>query len=276
MHKTTFSASLDYFVTSSPPYLHQFSTISGGNCIKDSVSPNSTQVILHVLNNVLKIKKDGVVSISKWMEYRGYDNFTDLCGDFLFELNHTLYFSDYRVDGQNCALKFGIMNKLKLFISWMSTRMREATSELYAEHLLALTHEQFNDFRQEVMIRMSSVPTASPPGPTTPMTPLTNQPSRSKQRLTRMHIPWGEFPEQPNTKKLTIEHNKKVKLVNAQKHSTFGNPKPKPSSVVGKSNPQPQQNHFHDNYPSPDNPPQAVDKSCHLSDSTSTTDSLDE
>ena len=29
-----FSSSLDYFVTSSPPYLHQFSTISGGNCIK--------------------------------------------------------------------------------------------------------------------------------------------------------------------------------------------------------------------------------------------------
>ena len=28
-----YSASLDYFVTSSPPYLHQFSTISGGNCI---------------------------------------------------------------------------------------------------------------------------------------------------------------------------------------------------------------------------------------------------
>ena len=29
-----FSASLDYFVTSLPPYLHQFSSISGGNCIK--------------------------------------------------------------------------------------------------------------------------------------------------------------------------------------------------------------------------------------------------
>ena len=28
-----FSASLDYFVTSSPPYLHQFTTISGENCI---------------------------------------------------------------------------------------------------------------------------------------------------------------------------------------------------------------------------------------------------
>ena len=33
-HKTTFSASLDYFVTSSPPYLHRFSTIFGGNCIR--------------------------------------------------------------------------------------------------------------------------------------------------------------------------------------------------------------------------------------------------
>ena len=31
-----FSASLDYFVTSSPPYLHQFSTISGGNCVKQT------------------------------------------------------------------------------------------------------------------------------------------------------------------------------------------------------------------------------------------------
>ena len=28
-----FSASLEYFFTSLPPYLHQFSTISGGNCI---------------------------------------------------------------------------------------------------------------------------------------------------------------------------------------------------------------------------------------------------
>ena len=30
-----FSASLDYFVTSLPPYLLQFSAISGGNCIND-------------------------------------------------------------------------------------------------------------------------------------------------------------------------------------------------------------------------------------------------
>ena len=37
-----FSASLDYFVTSLPPYLHQFSTISGGNCI--TTGQNTSEV----------------------------------------------------------------------------------------------------------------------------------------------------------------------------------------------------------------------------------------
>ena len=37
------SASLDYFVTSSPPYLHQFSVISGGNCIRLTVSAFDSQ-----------------------------------------------------------------------------------------------------------------------------------------------------------------------------------------------------------------------------------------
>ena len=90
----------------------------------------------------------------------------------IFELNHILDFSDYRVDGPQCALKFGTMNKLRGFISWMSTRMKNKF-ELYAEHLIALTYEEFNDFRQEDMIRMSSVPTSPPPVPTTPMTTFT-------------------------------------------------------------------------------------------------------
>ena len=38
-----FSASLDYFVTSLPPYLHQFSTISRGNCIRLTVSAFDSQ-----------------------------------------------------------------------------------------------------------------------------------------------------------------------------------------------------------------------------------------
>ena len=105
------------------------------------------QVFHHVLKTVLNVDEDEVVSFSKWMEYRGYNNFTDLCGDFQFKLNHIYDFSDYRVDGQECALKFGTMNKLRWFISWMSTRMKETTFELYAEHLFALTCEEFNDFR---------------------------------------------------------------------------------------------------------------------------------
>ena len=38
-----YSASLDYFITSSPPYLHQFSTIFGGNCIRLTVSSLDSQ-----------------------------------------------------------------------------------------------------------------------------------------------------------------------------------------------------------------------------------------
>ena len=44
-----FSASLDYFVTSLPPYLHQFSSISGGNCI--------TQKTISYFKNTLELKK---------------------------------------------------------------------------------------------------------------------------------------------------------------------------------------------------------------------------
>ena len=79
-------------------------------------------------------------------------------------------------------------------------------------------------------------------------------------------------------KNLTIEDNKKVEVIPFTQHSTLGIPKPKPSPVVGKCNPQLQPVHIHfpANYLLPDNPPQDVDKPCHLSDSPSITDSLDE
>ena len=51
--------------------------------------------------------------------------------------------------------------------------MKETTLELYAEHLLAFTHEKYDDFRQEDMNKMSSGPTSPLPGPTTPMTIFT-------------------------------------------------------------------------------------------------------
>ena len=132
------------------------------------------EVYHYVLSKVMDIKnEDEIESFSKWMIYRGYENFTDLYVDFHHELDHIHDFSDYRVDGLECALKFGTMNKLRLFISWMSTRMKDTTFELCNEHLHTITHEQYNDFRQEDMIRMTSGSTSPQPEPTTPMTTFT-------------------------------------------------------------------------------------------------------
>ena len=112
----------------------------------------------------------------------GHNNFTDLCVDVLFELDHVQFFSNYVVDGQYCALKFGTMSKLKLFIRWMSTRTKDIKFVLSAKHLLALTYEDFNVFRQAELIRISSEPTATPPCPNRPMTSLTRHTSGSKKR----------------------------------------------------------------------------------------------
>ena len=110
----------------------------------------------HILITVFKIDEDEEVSFPILMEYRRCNNITDQCRDFHFELNHINDLSDYRVDRPKCALQFCTMNKLRGLISWMLTRMKDTTFELYAEHLLALTYEEFNEVRQEVMNRMHS------------------------------------------------------------------------------------------------------------------------
>ena len=73
-----FSASLDYFVTSSPPYLHQFSTISGGNCIK----------FINTLSD--NIRKWGAMDtlISDGGKYEISKRVTDLL--------HSLFIQDYQ------------------------------------------------------------------------------------------------------------------------------------------------------------------------------------
>ena len=53
--------------------------------------------------------------------------------------------------------------------------MKETTLELYADHFLALTCEQYNDFWHEDMNKMSSGPTSPLPGTTTPMTTFTGR-----------------------------------------------------------------------------------------------------
>ena len=95
------------------------------------------------------------------------------CVYFSYILEHIHDCTECRVDGSKFALKFGTMNKLRLFISWTSIRMKDSTFELYAEHRLALTREQFHNFRQEDMIRMTSGPTSPP------MTTFTGHPKET-------------------------------------------------------------------------------------------------
>ena len=87
-------------------------------------------------------------------------------------------YSGYRVEGQQCAQKFDTINKLKMFISWVRTKIKQPRN-ISSDHFLPLAYEEINVFRQADMIRMGSEPTATP-GPTTPMTPLTSHTSGSK------------------------------------------------------------------------------------------------
>ena len=121
---------------------------------EDSPSSNSIQVIHHVFNNVLEIFPVDRVSVPKWMEDMHYHNINKLCDDLQFELKYIHDYSDYIVNGQNCELKFSIMNKIMIIISWMSTRKKETTFQLPSEYLLSLTEQDFNKFRQEDMIRI--------------------------------------------------------------------------------------------------------------------------
>ena len=111
-------------------------------------------------------------SFSKWMKCRGYDNFTDICADFCHILDRIHDYSEFRADGLRSALKFSTMNKIRMFTSWMGTKMTDGFFELSAEDLLALTREPFNDFRQADMIRMMGKTSLPPSGSTTPMTTL--------------------------------------------------------------------------------------------------------
>ena len=58
----------------------------------------------------LKITTDDRDDLPKWMEYMDYHNTNELCDDLKFELKHIHDYSDYIVNGQNCALKFATMN----------------------------------------------------------------------------------------------------------------------------------------------------------------------
>ena len=236
-----------------------------------------------------------------------YHDINERCDDLQFELKHIHDHSDYIVNGQDCALTFATMNKIKLFISWMSNRKKKPHFNFLLSTFFSLTYQDFNKFRKEDMIRMTKLQTAPAPSTTKPFpshtsrsktrpvflsqyvdifdesncdsteatlldkdesdhspSPTVKSPSNSlgtEKPLTRVH---SKFPK--DSKELIIEEHKKVTVVPSTQHYTIGNhqPIPKPKSV-----------HSSDFCPSPEKPSQDVDKS-HLSDSTSTTQSLNE
>ena len=117
----------------------------------------------------MDIKNDKEVeSFYHWMSYRGYDNFTDICVDFYYLLDSINDCSEYKVNGLRCSLKFSTMNKIRLFISWMATKMTDDNFKLYAELLIFLTREQFSNSRQEDMERLCNMSRPSQIEPHTP------------------------------------------------------------------------------------------------------------
>ena len=167
---------------------------------EDSTSPNSIQVFHHVLNNVLKIIEDEVASLQNWMKYLGYNNFLDLCYDFQRELKDFHSCSGYTVQGQQCTLNFGIMNKLRIFISWVETKMKTTPVMFPYDNFLLLVHQEFHFFKQEEVSRMT-------PGPTKQMTPLTSHTSGSKkqQAFLSQHDGLLDEPDFESTKETLLD-----------------------------------------------------------------------
>ena len=131
------------------------------------------EMVQHVLKTVVGIKNDEQIeSFSHWMSYRGFYNFTDIC-DQLYHISEDIYnYTEYRVNGIKYQLKFNTMYKIKMFIKWMSERMKNVIFTLHDQFLTSLTGEQFIDFRQEDM-KLLSNSRLSHIEPQTPMTTFT-------------------------------------------------------------------------------------------------------
>ena len=91
---------------------------------------------------------------------------------------------------------------------------------------------------------------------------------RKYLKITDAQAVWKEYSEYMTTASW------QVKVINPTPYSTICNPEPSPSCVVDTPIHQSQPVHHPDICPLPDDPPQNVDKSFHLSDPISTTDSL--
>ena len=100
------------------------------------------EALPHVLQKVLDIiDEEENQSFAKLMKYRRYGNVTDICAMF-YHIQDTIHgYSEFRVDDLRSALKFSTTNKIRMFTSWMGTKMIDGFLELYTVDLLSLTRE---------------------------------------------------------------------------------------------------------------------------------------
>ena len=123
----------------------------------EDTSVDTMKVFNHIVQTLLNINEAEVASLQNWIKYMAYNNFLDLCFDFQTEDIQS--YSGYRVEGQQCTLTFGTMDKLRMFISWVGTKMKHTPVMFHYDNFLLLTHQEFLLFRQEEVSRMTTVPT---------------------------------------------------------------------------------------------------------------------
>ena len=103
---------------------------------KDTNTSIPMEILQHVLKTVMNIKNDEEVeSFSHWMSYRVFDNFTDIC-DTLYHILHIIQdYSEYKGNQLRCSLEFCTMNKIRMFINWMATKLINDNFQLHDEFL---------------------------------------------------------------------------------------------------------------------------------------------
>ena len=106
------------------------------------------------------------------VSYRGHYTFDDICEDLHCISDDTYNYAAYRVNGIKYQLNSNTMHKIKMFIKWMSEKMKDGIYVLHDEFLISLTREQFIGFRQED-IKLMSNSRSSHIEPHTPMTAFT-------------------------------------------------------------------------------------------------------
>ena len=141
---------------------------------KDRNTFSPIEALQHILKTIMDIKDDEQVKcFYDWMSYRGYENFGEIFDAYHHILNTVQDCSNYKLNGIRCSLSENTMNRLRMFIKWMTTKSEEDDIQPHDDLLTSLTREQFINFKHEDMKRVYHTPAPSHNEPHTAMTTYT-------------------------------------------------------------------------------------------------------